>query len=272
MFRFQLTEAGLEMKWQLEGLTTQYLYETVLSSLGFLDLSIADKPETVVQIPLFAPVETMPMKASDLARLSEQEPPEYAIELPFASELWQAIFATMNPPHTLRLEVSAEPPGDWVHIASPSALASASALRAEVLTSQQARKPAESGDTFENISVTFVASASLDKIVWKGDESAEQLLSEQEHLQRTKEQLERQIGQLDAQIFDGDQSVRQEREAHRTELRRNDLRLVEIDSILERLPAAYREIGENESGRFTYSVFLESESTGRRLLLLKTVP
>ncbi|MCL2709576.1 MAG: hypothetical protein FWE95_01745 [Planctomycetaceae bacterium] len=268
MFLFQLTAAGLEMEWQPKGLTNQYLYDTILTSLGFLELSIVGTPETAVEIPLFAPVETVPMKVSDLATLAEQESPEHVIELPFASELWQEIFATMNPPYTLRLEVSAEPTGDWIRIESPTE----SEMHAEVLTTQQARKPAESGDTFENIKVTFVASASLENIVWKGDEYAERLLSEQDVLKRAKEQLERQIGRLDTQIFDGDQSARQERDEYRAELRSNDLRLAEIESLLERLPAAYREIGENESKRFHYSLFLESEATGRRLLILETVP
>jgi len=268
MFLFQLTEAGLEMEWQPKGLTNQYLYDTILSSLGFLELSIADIPETEIVIPLFAPVETVPMKVSDLANLADQEPPEHVIELPFASELWRAIFATMDPPPTLRLEVSAEPTGDWVRLEFPSA----SELHAEVLTLQQARKPSESGETFENIKVTFVASASLETIVWKGDEYAEQLFLEQSVLKRTKEQLERRIDQLRQQAFEGNDSARRERDELNAELRSNDLRLGEIDSIVERLPAAYREIGENDVGCFHYALFLESDTTGRRLLILKMVP
>ena len=269
MYHFQLTETGLEMEWRLEGLNTQYLYDTVLSSLGFLELSVADAPESARQIAFFVPVETVPMKVSDLANLSGQEPPEYVIDLPFSSELWQEIFASMNPPRTLRLEVSAEPPGNWVRIESLSE----SNLCAEVLTKQQARKPSESGDTFEDIKVSFVATASLDNIIWKGDEYTERLRSELAALKQANEQLEGRVDRLNKQMFEGNQSenVRQERDGCKVELRDNALRLVEIESILEKLPEAYREIGENESGRFHYSVSLGSESTGRRLVILRTV-
>ena len=268
MFHFQLMETGLEMEWQPEGLNNQHLYDTIFSSLGFLQLSVTDMPESAIEIPLFVPVETTPMKVSDLANLSEQDPPEHVIDLPFASELWQAIFATMNPPRTLRFEVRAEPEGDWIRIESPSE----SQFQAKVRTGQEAKKLTESGDIFENIVVMFAAEASLEKIVWKGDEYAERLRAEQGNIRSLKEELENKIGQLETRIFDGDQSVRQERDAFRIELRDCDLRLGSIESILEKLPAAYREISENESGHFHYSVFLGSESTKRPLLIFRTVP
>ena len=267
MFLFQLTETGLEMDWQPEGLNAQHLYDTIFSSLGFLQLNVADIPESTIKIPLFVPVETTPMKVSELANLSEQEPPEHTIDLPFASELWQEIFATMSPPRTLRLEVRAEPEGRWARIESSST----STCQIEVHTGQEARKPTENGDIFENIVVVFAAEASLEKIIWKGNECAERLRAEQEGIRLLQEELERKIGRLDAQIFDGDQSVRQERDDFRIELRDYDLRLGAIESILEKLPAAYREISNNESGRFHYSVFLESESTERQLLIFRTV-
>jgi hypothetical protein len=271
MFHFQLTELGLEMDWQPEGLNTQYLYDTILSSLGFLQLSVADMPETAIEIPLFVPLEIAPMKVSDLANLSEQEPPEYLIELPFASELWQAIFATMNPSLTLRLEVRAEPEGNWVQIE----MLSDSEFQAEVLTTQQAGRPMESGETvFEYIGILFSAEASLEGVVWKGDEYAERLRSEQEDLRFLKEELERRIWQLQNRIFSEgrDATLLEELEKHRAEVQTLNLRHGEIESILERLPAAYREISENASGYFYYSVFLESESTHRQLLILRTVP
>jgi len=269
MFQFQLTELGLEMDWQPEGLNHQHLYDTILSSLGFLKLSVADMPETAREIPLFIPVETTPMKVSDLANLSEQEPPEHIIELPFATELWQAVFDTMRPPLTLRLEVRAEPEGNWVQLDMPSE----SELQAKVLTAQQAGRPTGSGETiFEYIGILFSAEASLAGVSWKGDEYAERLRSELEDIRFLQEALERRIGQLDARIFDSDQSVRQERDDYRAEVRSHSLRLETIENVLARLPAAYREISENESGRFHYSVFLESESTQRQLLILRTVP
>ena len=270
MFRFHLAETGLEMDWLPEGLAVQYLYDTILSSLGFLELSVADMPESARLIPLFAPVETEPMKVSDLANLAGQEPPEYAIHLPFASELWQPVFATMNPLRTLRLEVRAELAEDWAQMKPLSE----SAFQIEVSTSQRAGKPTGQGDALEyvEVKVTFVAESSLEKLLWKGGEYAELLHAEQATTRRLKESLEQKIGQLEIQMFDGNQSVRQERDEHRIELRNSNLRLGEIESILEKLPAAYEEIHENNSGCFHYSVFLESGSTHRQLLILKTLP
>ena len=268
MFLFRLTEAGLEMDWQHEGLTHQYLYDTILSSLGFLQLSVADMPETAKLIPLLVPVEAEPMKVSDLANLSEQDPPEHAIDLPFASELWQAIFATMKPPFILHLEVLAEPVGDWTQTESPST----SEFQAVVHTGQQAKKTGESGDTFENIVVLFVSEASLERIVWKGDAYAERLRAEQETIRLEREDLTSHVDQLRTQAFEGNENAKQELDEHKAKPQALKYRLDVIESILEKLPAAYKELSENESGRFHYSVFLESESTNRQLLILRTVP
>ena len=269
MFLFQLTETGLEMTWQLEGLNNQYLYDTVLSSLGFLQLSVADVPESAREIPLFIPVETTPMKVSDLANLAEQESPKYAVDLPFASELWREIFATMNPPRTLRLEVRAEPAGDWVRTITPSE----SEFRAEVRTMQQTGRQTGSGETvFANISILFSAEVLLERIVWSGDEYADRLRTEQEDIRIKREALEKRIDQLGTQAFEGNDNARKERNKYNDELQTLKHQHDEIENILEKLPAVYREINGNESGCFHCSVFLESESTNRQLLILRTVP
>ena len=271
MFRFQLTEAGLEMDWQPEGLNNQYLYDTVLSSLGFLQLNAADEAESAIRIPLFEPAETEPMKISDLANLAEQEPPEHSIDLPFASELWQAIFTTMNPSRTLRLEVQVKPVEDWVRIESPSA----SEFQAEVRTTQQAGKTLESGETvFADIGILFMAEALLERIVWKGDEYAKRLRLEQTNIGEAKDDLTQKIEGLKTKIMnEGRNAAIQEKlDEYNAALQNGDIRLEEIENILEKLPAVYREIGENELGRFHYSVFLESEMPNRRLLILQTMP
>ena len=270
MFLFRLSETGIDMDWQLEGLNNQYLHETILSSLGFLQLCVADVPESATQIPLFAPMETAPMAVSHLANLTleEWETPEDVIELPFASELWQEIFVMLDPQRTIRLEVQWEPKGDWVRTLTPSE----SEFKAEIITTQEARKTTDSGDTFDRINITFMAEVSLEKIVWKGGEYAEQLRLEQENIRFRKEDLERNIGQLDTQIFDGNQSVIPERDELKIALRNHDFRLGEIDSILEKLPSAYRELATDELGRFHYSVFLESALSPRKLLIMRTLP
>ena len=269
MFQFQLTETGIDMDWQPAGLNNQHLYETILSSLGFLQLNVVDAPDSAKQIPLFVPFETVPMKVSELANLNLAgwETPEHEIELPFASELWQGIFATKNPPYTLRLEVRVDPEGDWVKTAIPSE----SGFQAEIKTTQQARrKTTEGGDTFDHISIVFAAEVSLERIVWKGDEYAERLRFEQEEITMEKPVLEENIGRLQTQVFDGNQNAKPECDELQAKLRNGDIRLGEIDSILEKLPSAYKELSANESGRFHYSVFLESPP--RQLLLLRTMP
>ena len=270
MFLFQLTEAGLEMDWQLEGLNNQYLYDTILSSLGFLQLSVADMPETVKQIPLFTPEQVEPVEISALAELPESETPEIVVELPFATELWQNIFTEMNPPKTLVLEVRAEPKGNWVRM-EPSP--SPSEFHADVQTSQQVGKPTEGGETvFEKISIPFGASVSLEKIVWKGDEYAGRLQSERENIKSKKADLEKKVEQIKAKIFDNraTEADKTEREGYEAELKKYDIRLKEIEGILEKLPAAYTELGQNESARFYYSVSLESADGKRKLLILTT--
>jgi len=279
MFRFQLTEAGLEMDWQPEGLSNQHLYDTILTSLGFLEMYVADiLKEAFVQIPLFAPVQTEPVKISDLANRAESETPEYVVESPFASELWQRIFATLiifegsSPSKVLRLEVRPEPTEDWLR----RKLSLVSEFSAEVHTSQQIGKPTEGGETalvntaFENLEIPVVAKASLEKVVWNMGDYTVRLRVEEENRKTEKENLEKQIEQLLRRAFEGDESVRSERDKCETDLRAANLRLKEIENILNKLPGAYKELGRNETRRFHYSLFLESAEGERELLILTT--
>jgi hypothetical protein len=269
MFVFHLTEAGLTMDWQPEGLNNQYLYDTILSSLGFLQLSVAELPETMKEIPLFAPVYATPMKVADFAGLFESESPEIVSDLPFSSALWQPIFAEKKPSFTLRLEVRAEPAGDWTQIQSVSA----SEMLLDIRTSTQSEKLAESGKTvFENIVLPFTVWASLEKVVWKGGDYDKQLQAERERNRIAKMELEQKISQLNAKIFDvgineADRSVR---ETCVAELEKCNKRFIDIERLLEKLPSAYTELRQNESWNFHYSVFLESAEGKRKLLLLTT--
>ena len=268
VFRFQLTEAGFEIEWQQEGLNNQHLYDTILSSLGFLQLNVADMPETAIQIPLFAPKQTEPVTISALAGRAESETPEYVIELPFASDLWQRIFTEMDPPRVLWLEVWTEPAEDWIQV-KPSP---GSEFSAEVHTSQQVGMPAEGNETvFENIRIPVVAKASLKKIVWKADDYAGRLRLEEGNLKTTKEDLEKTIEQLRLKAFENDEDARTKRAASESELKTLNFRLKVIENILDKLPEAYKELGQNETKRFHCSLFLESTERERKLLILKTV-
>jgi peptidoglycan hydrolase CwlO-like protein len=142
----------------------------------------------------------------------------------------------------------------------------------EVQTSQQVGKPTERGEVFETLVIPFSASATLDKVVWKGNEYIEQLRAEQENLKSTKAELEKSIEQLQAKILDGraTEADRKERAEYETELGKCKMRIPEIERVLEKLPAAYQEISQNESARLHYSVFLESEGEKRKLLILTT--
>jgi hypothetical protein len=271
MFRFQLTESGLEMDWQPEGLNNQYLYDTILSSLGFLRLNVAGSPETEKWISLFVPIKTKPMRVSDLAGLFGTETPELAVDLPFASELWRRIFSEMQDPPTLLLEVRAEPGDRWV--VEPAS--SSSVFHARFRTSQEVKKPTESGgDIFETIEIPFVAEASPEKVVWKGSEYVRRLHSEQESTKSSKEKLTQEIGQLQNKMFGAgrNEADAKKLDGYKAELRSCELRLKEIENILEKLPAAYKEISQNESARLHYLVFLESADEDRKLLILKTAP
>ena len=267
IFHFQLTEAGLEMDWHPLGLGNQHLYGTILSSLGFLQLSVADSPEAATQIQLFEPMKTEPVKIADLAGRAESENPEYVVELPFAAELWQRIFAERNPPNNVLLKVWTEPDGDWIQ-RKPSPPPE---FCAEVLTAQQVGRQTENGETvFENIGILFAAAASLEKVVWKGDEYAGRLRAEAAEAKKIKDELEGQIRQLDVKVFEGNESARTERDRYRAECQQYDSLVRELESILEKLPAAYKEIGRNEMRRFHYSVSLQPPEGEQTLLILTT--
>ena len=275
MFRFALTESGLEMDWEPEGLNNQHLYDTILSSLGFLQWGVADSAETVEwkddMIALFAPKKENPINVFDLAALPESETPEYVTELPFASELWQNVFAEMNPPHRIVLEVRAEPAGDEVQIKSLSP----SECRIEVLTAQQVGRTAEGGGTvFENITVPFLAAASLEQVVWKGGEYAEWLESALADIESQKSALEKEISTLQKEMFSSgrdEADLRKRIDDHKAEQETLIPQLEHMRSILEKLPEAYHEIGQDASSRFHYSVFLESLDGKRSLRVLTTV-
>ncbi|MCL2005178.1 MAG: hypothetical protein FWG73_03340 [Planctomycetaceae bacterium] len=259
MFRFHWTQAGLEMRWLPEGLSNQHLYDTVLLSLGFLELNVADELESAMLIPLFAPMQTEAVRLADLTTA------EYAVELPFASELWQRIFAAMNPPMSIVLEVETEA-ADGLRILESSA----SDFHGEVQTSQQIQKQTEDGRTvYENIAIQFTASASLDRVAWKLDDYAERLEWEKARLMLAKTDLENRIDQLRRQAFEGNDSARTEREDREVELRKLNGHIGEIDGILAGLPTAYDEIGRTAES-FLYAVFLASADGERRLAVLVT--
>jgi hypothetical protein len=270
MFLFQLTEFGLDMHWQPVGLSNQNLYNTVLSSLGFLEFRVADTPSSAIEIPLFEPIKAEPVKVAELMKLAVSVTPEHVVELPFASELWQSVFADMNPPLSLRLEVRVEPPGDWAQT-NPSPV---SEFSAEVLTSQQAGKLTENGETvFESVGIQFAADVALEKVVWKGDKYAERLRVERTHIKSTKDGWEKKKEQLQGKIFSGGiLNDAEKREFEECDVKQRELkfRLDEIENILGKLPEAYKEIGENNVWCFCYSVFLESREGTRRLLVLTT--
>ena len=274
MFHFQWSEAGLEMDWQPEGLQSSYLYETVLSSLGFLQLSIADTPESVILIPLFTPQRENPVKVADLVGIADGEwsTPEYVDESPFATQLWREVFAHFAEkelPVNVTLEVWSEPD----HLAdTPVAgtLAWSSHLHFEIRTSQQASvQTEERGSTLENITIPVSATASLENMTWKINNLFGQMREELELLHSEKIAVEEAIDQLRRRAFDGDDAARTERGQHAAGLQTLESRRKEIESFLTKLPAAYAEIARNESGRFHYSVWLGS-ADGKKLLVLTT--
>jgi len=280
MFLFQWTESGLEMGWQPEGLMGAYLYETLLSSLGFLQFRVAGEPEFAMEIPLFAPQVAEPVRVAELVSRRETETPEYVVALPFAPELWQPIFAYMKEKGlriNAELEIRAEPAGDWVQIEveRPNHLAGTPLethqVLLEVRTSQRANVPKEGGEfEYEEIAIPFTATASLDSVVWTEDTLTERLGEEWEKVQSEKVNWEERVEQLRTQAFDGDAVARTERTRYDALLQQGELDRRRIESLLEKLPAAYAEIGEDESQRFHYSVWLVSSEGERKLLVLTT--
>jgi len=271
MFRFHWSEAGLEMDWQPEGLQSSYLYETVLSSLGFLQLSIADTPETAILIPLFTPQRQNPVKVADLVSTTDGEwsTPEYIEESPFATRLWREVFAHFAEkelPVKVILGARSEPE----HLSGTAGtLTPSSQIHFKIHTSQQASvQTAEGGSILENITIPVSATASLEKVTWKIDDLFGQWREELERIEFDKEHLTQERNQLILDINRGERSPA-ERGQYDAGLQTLESRRKEIESFLAKLPAAHTEIAENETGRFHYSVWLGS-ADGKKLLVLTT--
>jgi hypothetical protein len=192
------------------------------------------------------------MKVSELAKLYGTEPTEYVVELPFAAELWQRVFAELNPPKNVLLEFGAG--------------------SLKVRTSQQVGTLKESGEiVFENIEIRFSAVASFEKVIWS-EYTYHVLIFEQGLNKSEKEELEKKISDLETKVFEGDEDARKEREGYRENLRFWDRLLKKNENILEKLPAAYEELKQNESAQFHYSIFLAPGDGKRKLRILTTKP
>ena len=278
MFLFQWTESGLEMDWHREGLGNQHLYDTILSSLGFLQLSVADEWESSMEIPLFAPMYAQPVRAADLVRLADTDSPEYVVELPFASELWRNVFAHHGHPGEVLLEIRAEPAEDVLAgIPLTESLTGTPLfdyqINFEVCTSQQAGVPEDGKTVYEDIMIPFVVWASLEEVVWREEAYEGRLRLELKELEAECAVLEEVLEQLPGQVFDFDRdnSVREKLEQqYKKNLDDVNFRIRSIAGILEKVSAAYEEVAQNESLRFYYWVFLTSADGKRKLLVLTT--
>ena len=266
MFRFHLTAAGLVMDWQPEGLNNQFLYYTVLFSLGFVEFNVAGVPESVKQIPLFEPVKAEPVKISALAELPELPTPEFIVELPFASELWQRVFAELDAELKLPKQILLE---DW----APEEYlrqSKRSICNINIPTAQQVGIPTENRETlFENIEIEFSAEALFEKVVWTErtymDWTGRLRLATSE-----KEKMENKCRELDIKVFEGDEKARQERDSYRDKLRDCDSEIKKAENIINKLPSAYEELKHNESARIRFSVFLATGDGKRKLRILTT--
>ena len=263
MFRFHWTAWGLKMDWQHDGLSNQYIYDTLLLSLGCLRLSIEDVQESAIEIPLFAPVQTEPVQIANLVNR------DYVEELPLSSELWQRVFAYFSErglPINVVLEIHNEPASE--QRAERRTSPDSRQIQFEIPTKQQVSRPTAEGEReFIDLAIPFTVSASLESVVWKMEPLTERLREEQDEIESTISLLQERIDYLIQQVFDQVPNALEERGKLQAEKQRLTLRRQEIISFLEKLPSAHAEIRANEDLRYDYSVFLESVS-GRRLLLL----
>ena len=272
MFRFQWTDAGLVHEWQQEGLSGEFKDRTFLSSLGFLQLTVADVPEPASVIPLFIPKRTEPVKVADLVNRIGTDTPEYVVELPFASNLWQQVFAEIAPSENVLLEVWSEPEDLADTPSEPGLPAKRDRVDIEVSTSQQVEKQAAEGRAavFADIKIQFSAEASLESVVWKGDALTERLLEEDARLEIEIKAVVGERGIIQNRLVGGESYETDQAALAALKAKEEALspRRKEIANILEKLPSAYTEVGKNESWLFHYSVFLESADGERRLLVL----
>ncbi|MDR0520293.1 MAG: hypothetical protein LBH00_00405 [Planctomycetaceae bacterium] len=291
IFSFALTETGLSITLEPEGVTSQHLYETVLLSLAFLRVSAAGlPPEETVMIPLFAPAAAEPMKIAALADLKDADAAgtkdEYRVKLPLADEPRASALAELKPKFNIVFEYDRETLDERIRITGKSPK-----QELNVRTSQRTKITDGDSETLGDcLWIPFTVECSADAVVWKNAGLYAQTEKERDNKKTKKEEREKQRGKLQTAHIAGTKLDEGELFRLKSEIgglpedirsisgiityleagiKLLDNEILHLDDILSKLPAGYKDIPQNmDDLQFPYKVYLESPDTGRKLLIL----
>ncbi|MDR0871732.1 MAG: hypothetical protein LBN39_13175 [Planctomycetaceae bacterium] len=271
MFRFTLTEQGLAVEWESDGLENRYLYDTVFSSLGFLQLAVLDKPETALEIPLF---EVVKGKGILFKELDGEK--ELTLELPFAQEPWVSVFKEKGASCSLQLEGKIVPDVfDGIKkIETEPTEPSRCVFRLE--TNVDYAVPKEDGsDTYEPVVLEIEGTAGFDKIVWK-DRYEEQLKTwseEREKIQGELTDKKRQLEGVKKELM-GNSTIKELRDTRNqldNEVKQLENNRKALENKLEKAPEAHKKTADNADICIKYSVYLvPADGGGRKLTIVKS--
>jgi hypothetical protein len=294
MFALELTEEGLAVTWQAEGLDNLRLYDTLTASLGFLrvqtengDVNKNVDRATIRSIPLFEPKIQQPIRLAE--HFADTEKPELITETPFAVPLWKTFFNTAKIPFAFQLNVTVKPelPENVKEVKLPK-LESPAQFLAEFQTNIDSKKSMGAGnETFTPIAVSFDATLAPEQIVWRDryNNQIEMLNQEKESKHNNLETIKKENETINKDLLTkggtAASELRKKRNELSTEIKNTEIRIKEIESILANIPAAHESLIKDEQLRFEYSAYLipfsrEEDKVSDRLrneeslLLMKT--
>ena len=266
MFHLKLLPTGLEFSWMLEGMTQQYLYDTLAASLGFLRVSAeAEKDMSRVQsIAMFQPRMEKPIKVAE--RFADFDRPEFDVFMPFAVQPWKSLFETTKAPYEFRLEVHVSPDTMNMTEDTDSETATPSRFFGLFETEIQSAKPAGPGGAlqYEPIEIAIEAQAGPDRIVWidRYNDRVEELKKESEEGRTRLKELEDEIDKIAQQLVGGSLPAAEQRELRKQRTTLNNEKTTlnnrqkQVDDTLVKLPGAHEKLIKNEAFQFGFAAYL----------------
>ncbi len=272
MFRLRLTPEGLSLDWELEGMTTQHLYDTLSASLGFLRVSVEGNHDLakIRSIPMFEPRRQKPLIISKtFSDVNQPDASKAEFASPLADQPWKALFDSPRAASVLKLKATGISPqsGGMARIKYPKTSSESNVVIVfeTDVTARKINPDDANAETFEPIDVWFEGEVNADRLLWTCRYNDQLALLKEERTKnapRIKE-LERELSQLAQDIFNNPSTATDSR-SKRDELRKEQTALEnrqkEIDDLLAKQPKAFQKVLADKELRIEYSVFLVPSS------------
>ncbi|GHT25499.1 hypothetical protein FACS18942_00540 [Planctomycetales bacterium] len=294
LFLIKMLEDGLSIEWKRDGLETQHFYNTLWTSLAFVQCSVEGSDETVKSSQLFKPLETQPFYPNK--EFDGQDKTEFTVSTPFAEEPWKTLWSeSPAPPFSLILDAKILPdlenqPLPGVKAFKKDEKSLPFKFFVDIQTDVDYKKESKKGTAGETQNTSFIpidiplegAAASPAKIVWadRCKDLLKQLNEEKEEKNKTFEEKKKELDAVKQQILSGVSKLPKE-EAAALRTKRNDLQNVidelkvrsgEIDDILKKLPEAQKRVLDNTDLRIEYSLKMTRTDSSEPALLLIICP